>query len=307
VIPASKHPRHRPSDYIRALVCHYPRRIRERRLLLMLRVYIDDSKQDDAPGTFVLAGYMADATTWADFSDEWQIALDGPPKLEYLKTNHMFRLRDPKSVFFGWSPEDRDARLLLLSKTTNKYALASIQSVVRSSDYREIFAGLTGNPDFDRPYSFLFYSIMGGIVSALERLGINDQVEFFFDEQGNESQERLRSGFDDFVSTAPQNLIDRIGAKPDFRDEKKVYPLQAADLMAWHFRRNIVEHDQGRDFESPVWTELLNAEQRITGLWEKPKLRFMAQLMMQRKLSLLPGSTMTLPDPSSFSWSGSQE
>jgi hypothetical protein len=67
--------------------------------------------------------------------------------------------------------------------------------------------------------------------------------------------------------------------------------------MAWHFRRNIVEHESGKPFESELWNELLNAEHRITGLLDKQKLRVLYDRIFRRKF---PGITMTIPDPSSF-------
>ena len=60
-----------PADHVRALVCHFPRRIRETRLLLMLRAYIDDSKHIPetgvATGVYILAGYVGHAEKWAEF------------------------------------------------------------------------------------------------------------------------------------------------------------------------------------------------------------------------------------------------
>jgi hypothetical protein len=144
----------------------------------MLRAYIDDSKQD-APAMHVLAGYIADATKWDDFADEWEVVLAGPPKLRYLKTSDMYRLKARDSVFYEWTAEQRDARLIALAKTANKYVLASVQTSIRVADFENILAQFPGDPQLNRPYPFLFYSIMAGIVSRLDDLKINDRVDFF--------------------------------------------------------------------------------------------------------------------------------
>jgi hypothetical protein len=263
----------------------------------MLRAYIDDSRQDDAPGMYVLAGYIADATKWQDFADEWDLVLAGPPKLHHLKTSDMYRLKARNSVFCGWTAEERDARLLALAKITNKYVLASVQTAIRSVDFENILGQFPGDPQLNRPYPFLFYSIMGGIVSRLGDLQIDDKVEFFFDTQGNESKQKLRDGFHEAKLLHQGWLNDRIAGEPEFKNDEDVSPLQAADLMAWHFRRNLVEHAQGKTFESNVWTELLEAPQRITGLWSPSILRWLA---LRHGLMSRPATIMTLPDPSSL-------
>ncbi len=65
----------RPSERILALVWGFAGEKRRRRLLGMFQAYIDDSGRGQTP--FVLAGYIAPAEKWAEFSDKWQALLDG--------------------------------------------------------------------------------------------------------------------------------------------------------------------------------------------------------------------------------------
>lgn len=110
-----------PCDYVGALVCHYSRHIRETRLLLMLHAYFDDSRQDEKAGTqgvYTLAGYVGHAAKWKDFTDAWDRALHAQPRqLDYLKTWQAYKLRDPESMFYGWSEKERDERLTSLART----------------------------------------------------------------------------------------------------------------------------------------------------------------------------------------------
>jgi hypothetical protein len=235
----------------------------------MLRAYIDDSKQK---GIYVLAGYLADATKWAEFADDWDTVLANPPKLHHLKTSDMFRHKDPNSVFYGWTQEETDAKLLELAKTVNKYVLASVQIGIRESDYRDMLSAIGVNHDLNMVYTTLFYSIISGIVTRLNDLKIDDKVEFFFDIQGHDSQDKLREGFREAKEMHQGWLKNRISGEPVFRDDEYVTPLQAADLMAWHFRRTLVESEQGREWKSDVWTELLRPQQ-ITGLLDRGILR----------------------------------
>jgi hypothetical protein len=99
--------------------------------------------------------------------------------------------------------------------------LASIQTVVRASEYKEIFAGLMGHPDYDRPYTFLFFNIIQGLVRKLDDLKIDDQVEFYFDTMGNESKDRILAAFREFIAEGPIELTARIAGEPEFKDDKK--------------------------------------------------------------------------------------
>jgi hypothetical protein len=142
----------------------------------MLQAYIDDSKQD-SPGLYVLAGYVADESKWLDFDREWKEFLAGPPRLHHLKTSDMFQTRNRKSVFYRWSREEVDARVLRLATTVNKYVLASIQTAIRKEDYANILGGLPNDdPSMNRPYPFLFFSIIQGLVSRLEDMGFTRRL-----------------------------------------------------------------------------------------------------------------------------------
>ena len=128
---------------------------------------------------------------------------------------------------------------------------------------------------------------------------MTEKIDIYFDRQPDESESQLRAGFKEFMSGAPQHLKDRIGGGgPDFKDDTDILPLQAADLLAWHFRRNIFEHDRGRKFTNAVWHELLNLE-RMTGIWSKEKLANWFEEKRRKAFVPVQTSTMTLPDPSS--------
>jgi hypothetical protein len=267
----------------------------------MLQAYIDDSKQD-VPGLYVLAGYVADKSKWLDLEREWNELLAGPPRLTHLKTSDMYLTRNWKSVFYGWTREEVDARVLRLATTINKYVVASVQTVVRKDDYTNILSGLPNDdPPMNGPYPFLCFSIIQGLVSRLEDMGFTDKVEFCFDIQPDEKMETLRGLFEMAKPMYQGWLGKRIAGELRFEDDEEVIPLQAADLMAWHFRRNLAEHEQGREFKSDTWIELLNAPQGITGLLDRNVLR-----LIHHRASLRHGLLrrcpiqMTVPDPSSF-------
>ena len=65
---------------------------RETRPLLMLQAYIDDSGVGGP--LLVLAGYIATAPAWAEFSRDWQELLDMRPRWPYAKMSEIAQSQD---------------------------------------------------------------------------------------------------------------------------------------------------------------------------------------------------------------------
>jgi len=78
-------------------------------------------------------------------------------------------------------------------------------------------------------------------------LGQTGKIDFIFDEQGDEPSALIQSDFDKFKAAATTDMRDFIGSRPIFRDDKQFVPLQAADMLAWHIRRNYGLAADGKD------------------------------------------------------------
>jgi hypothetical protein len=64
-------------------------------------------------------------------------------------------------------------------------------------------------------------------------------VDFIFDDQGQAGQKCLQwyAGLRERVSEPHRTMISNT---PQFKDDRQLSPLQAADMLAWHIRR---EHE----------------------------------------------------------------
>src|ERR1700730_17739629 len=82
--------------------------------VMALQGFFDDSGNEPTSPIFVLAGFITTNQQWAAFSDEWQLALDEPPRLKYFKMAEAEHFRGQFSKTKGWINENRDARLLTL-------------------------------------------------------------------------------------------------------------------------------------------------------------------------------------------------
>jgi hypothetical protein len=114
----------------------------------------------------------------------------------------------------------------------------------------------------------------------------------------------MLESFDGWVDVAPSHLKEYIGARPIFRDEIKVLPLQAADMLAWHVRRSFADGIQGKDVSrlSAAMPEIFEIEQ-ARSIWNTSEIEKSFGQFSKTALALglrnIEGVSLTLPDPTS--------
>jgi Protein of unknown function (DUF3800) len=281
---------------IRSLVSGLPRQQRRERLLLMLQAYIDDSGNTGDSPVCVLAGYVASVANWEVFSDEWQLALEGPPRIEYFK---MSQAMSQRGEFESFDEPLPDARLGMLKAIMNRHVLAGVVSMIPSGHYTRIFSGKSNPPMFDRPYFLSFYGIMACLMRFLKSHGVNERIQFIFDEDSD--AERIKRSWDHFVEVAPDDFRPLLGGRPLHLNEMTHLPLQAADMVAWDVRRQFHEWDRNRDHKSRVLDDLRNIE-HVLDIWDEGRLQEIAEALRGTPLEAEEGTKMTLPDPTSRPW-----
>jgi hypothetical protein len=219
---------------------------------MALQGFFDDSGNEPTSLIFILAGFITTNQHWAAFSDEWQLALDEPPRLEYFKMAEAEHFRGQFSKKNGWINENRDARLLTLANIVAKYAIVRVHVSILHSSFAQWIKSIrnpTRNSAQDNPYFALFQSIVQIISYLRVNAFRNDSCEIVFDDQGSmgadaihfwENFRRNPAATADETADLFRGYFDN---PPIFRDEKKCLPLQASDLYAWQLRRRFVERD----------------------------------------------------------------
>lgn len=137
--------------------------------------------------------------------------------------------------FAGWSRPAADIKMLMLAAIIAKYKPVSIHASVDTEACARILAG-TVPIGFARPYGICFQAIIIHLAKYHQEIGVTVPVDFIFDEQGGIGDEAAIQ-YDWVKKTMPPEISARMGARPIFRDDKLVVPLQAADMLAWHIRR----------------------------------------------------------------------
>lgn|SRR5215469_6660341 len=226
-----------PSDHVWALVSGLASPDRERRLMGILQAYIDDSGRG-APPVYVLAGWISDSARWASFANEWAAALREPPLINYFKMKEAASCQGGE--FMGWQNEARDRKLVRLASVIRDHAMVGIGFAVKHTDWELAVKRRVKNipvmgKQLKEPYFFACYGLMIQFIKMQRDLGISQPVDFIFDEQ-----QKLSAYVDesyDHLKALSAECHPLIGDRPSHKDDKKILPLQAADLFAWHVRR----------------------------------------------------------------------
>jgi hypothetical protein len=160
-----------------------------------------------------------------------------------------------------------------------------------------------------------------GLLQHQIQLGIHEPVDFIFDQESE--IEPLREAWDLMKLSSTPEFRKLMGEKPIDQDDKKVMPLQAADLYAWwvrHWRiNNIKDGVEKLKFPWPVSKDITRLDMEFgekdfrieieRGLRSEALARAsFSNTATAAALSELEkreaGIKMTLPDPSSrWNWS----
>lgn len=107
---------------------------------------------------------------------------------------------------------------------------------------------------FKQPYFVAFDCVFGGVLRYARNRKQFEKVEFIFD-NGLVDRRNLAFAYSPLLRSLGDDAL-LIEGEPQFRDDKAFAPLQAADLLAWHVRREYYERANGRIFESRIWSSL---------------------------------------------------
>jgi hypothetical protein len=195
--------------------------------------------ESEATGeVFTLAGFMASPGAWDRFCPRWREMLceTGPYPVDAF---HSADIEAAKPPFDGWPIEARNQlvenALDLLTDSNlcaNLYAVSCSYVIPDCLAFDPRILGGGSIPEiYERCYRGLLYSV-------LTRWAFNG-LDFIFDEK-KKVQGRVKKHFDQAKEVL--NANPRFAGKLNdcvFRDDRKVIPLQAADLLAYEVRRHI--------------------------------------------------------------------
>ena len=216
------------ADSVWALVSGLPSGPRERRHIMVLQAFIDDSKGDGA--VFVLAGYVSTAKLWASFSNEWQSQLGMMPAWKRFKMNEAHARRANVEVFERIKGHYQIIKNHVLLEMCVAVPIPLFEKCCQCYDVPRALRN---------PYFMAWESIVKLYVRQTMNWGIKEPVEFYFDEQTE--KKKIVNAWDQSYYHARQRFQKLIRNMPSFRHDDDLLPLQAADFVAWWKRKQFLE------------------------------------------------------------------
>lgn len=245
-------------SHIRSLMVGYSHVVRSHRQIAMLKCYMDDSGSDEQPsGVFILAGYVMEELRWEDFAEKWDAQLKRDPPIDY------FRMADAESgggEFEGIDSPFRKMKVRDLALVIQSCYPTPLAVRLRWDQYNDIVKGNVPK-EFENPYAILFFQTMRGncelqikfnnLYGSLPmppgvEIGLKP-VEFIFDEQGAITEAQCLDWYFKLRDKLPEPHRTMVGNTPRFLDDRKINPLQAADMLAWHLRRDFQFPNEKRE------------------------------------------------------------
>jgi len=207
----------------------------------MLNAFFDGSGPGHSDGRYVMAGYVAFCPTWADIAEEWAATLAETPSIPKFKLS-LSRSKEWRDQV-GISEDQMQNKITQLSAlVAPPKTLFSVICSISEPDFKRVVeeTGVSGNKQvravlgkyaFKTAYTTLFHNVVARTLNQVRMLGITgDQVDFVFDRE-NELFDNANSILRDMRRFFDPELFTMCGDAIQ-RDEDKVLPLQAADLIA---------------------------------------------------------------------------
>jgi hypothetical protein len=222
--------------------------------------YLDESGDTDDGHTFVLAGFLARAEDWSEFARAWQASLDGPPLCPPV---HMTDISGKgKNGWERFSDNEREQRLFKLVTVIESSPVHAFAAIV---DLPKFLKAAKMLDKMDKPHvsiwrKRLFHKVYAPAAVAVVRsmLGFEEaigkrfgRIDFVFDRQqefGGAVKKNVETVLDGVLAVSDATARARLGVTK-WLSKDGIVPLQAADMLAWHLRRERDYRDQRPVFQ----------------------------------------------------------
>jgi hypothetical protein len=212
----------------------FPESKRRRRPLVILQACIDESGTKNQDSYFTFAGFIAGAEDWASFSTDWQARLDAEPTLEYFKMREA--AGNPSGAFKNWKREDVHEKVRELVGVIKQHAKLAIHCATNLQHFDDVLVSpkLLASP-YASPYTWSFSAVLAGV--GYEAIDMKaEELEIIFD-QHDKYAPVVKRTYPVIKESCDPELSRILPVEPMFRDDHKFLPLQAADMLAWLFRK----------------------------------------------------------------------
>jgi Protein of unknown function (DUF3800) len=212
----------------------------DKRVFMLIQAFMDESYTNHGKNdSFVLAGCIATAETWANFVSDWDLLLPEHGQVDKLGRRY-FHCAD--------IPSNNPAHELFW-RVIEKHVPALVSCQFYLSDFHKAMNRLYyeetgGRPKKAKdvsPYTVAFFCLMNTFHNHLDKMTqvipLEEKVDFYFD-NNPEHKGFFQAAWDNYMRRAEEdNKRHLYGIEPRYEDDKDFKPLQAADFWASWVRR----------------------------------------------------------------------
>lgn len=198
-----------------------------------LSAYFDDSGSDTGDRDLVFAGLVNGDDTWEQFGVAWSAALAKPPTIGHLK---MVEANGLRGQFAGWTRDARDRKLEALAEVLYRFRPPWTFDISISRAEYESRVSPASPRGLSTPYFATTFGAASTVARYLASEGVITPIRFVFDEQNGVNTD-VALFFDYMVENIDSVSRALIKMPISYGDDMRDLPLQAADMLAWHIRR----------------------------------------------------------------------
>lgn len=187
-----------------------------------------------------MAGLWARAEEWLQFSDEWDRCLRESPGIRWFKMKEAGGEPPFDGEFHGFTTTQRDNKVRKLAQIIDTFAFRALNITLDLTVLDKMYIPKPKGAKYwplDKPYFWAFHQFILAACLELNDVGAKGQCEIMFDEYGQWG-ERVKRWYPALRLSIPASVRHLAPKEPVFKDDKKILPLQAADMLAWLQRRN---------------------------------------------------------------------
>jgi hypothetical protein len=261
-----------PLRAILSHLCGMPRRVRDAKILIMPKVFVDESSDGKS---FLMGAWLFHPDEWEHFSDAWLRELHAHKHIGYFNHNEAMA---QKEQFEGWTERERDSKIWNLGSLIAKYKVTGFIGGIHLPNFQAIFQDsvvprktLRSIVTFTDPYHWAFNCIVSGILGHQIEIARNltEKVDFVFD-KGLSYLDDCIANYLKLIAVLP-SAAQRIAGTVIPEDDRDVVALQAADLLVGQMAAEIKSNGK-----RPAALEMLRKSKDIcifNCLRQKPDLK----------------------------------
>ena len=216
----------RPVKWVLPHLCCLTAIVRDRRRLMFIKGFFDETNKDSKRGSFVLAGWTAPVEDWEKFTTAWSSCLSALPSIGYFKSSECKKL---DGQFKGFTRELADKKRLALAKVIGAHRFRCYISYVKHESFSDRpkearKLGIAGC------YDWAFMNLAAMVFDDHLRLkDIEGKIDLVFDKCSE-----LRAAIESYEEERKRWVLpmQNIAGEIIPGDDRELAGLQASDMLA---------------------------------------------------------------------------